>query len=207
MKHKTSCRDEKSDRATSLDSAPRRVVRSDSKQPATKSNVPIASTSDFALTGQAAIGEQLSVEKDRYVRLAADFENFRNRTRREAEQQSAAEKMSFMRDLLPILDNLERALACDSANSSGQFHGGVEMTLRQLSQLLHHHGVEAVLDVGHQFSPHKHQAIALRNDPSQPDHSVLEVTQPGYRCGENVFRPAMVVVNDWSHLPVVAHAG
>ena len=163
--------------------------------------------SDFSSLGAVAPNEQLIEQQGRYMRLAADFDNFRKRTQREMAKQSAAEKNSFIHDLLPILDNLERALACDDANSSGQLHDGVEMTLRQLSQLLARHGIEAVTDVGQPFDPHRHDAICLQNDLSKPDHSVLDVTQRGYCCGDAVFRPASVIVNDWSHSSGVPHAG
>jgi molecular chaperone GrpE len=143
----------------------------------------------------------LAAPKEDYLSLAADFDNFRKRTRRDSEQQAAAEKESFIQDLLPILDNLERALACEGATSSAQLHQGVEMTLRQLGGLLHRHGVEPVEAVGQPFDPHRHEAVAMGHDPSQPDHCVLEVVQRGYCRGDKVFRPAKVIVNDPGQSP------
>lgn len=143
----------------------------------------------------------LAGKTDEYLRLAADFDNFRKRTRRESEHQAAAEKESFIRELLPILDNLERALACEHSTSSAQLHQGVQMTLQQFGRLLREHGIEATKDCGIAFDPHRHEALSLGHDPMQPDHSVLEVVQRGYRCGDKVFRPAKVVVNDWAHTP------
>jgi molecular chaperone GrpE len=69
------------------------------------------------------------------------------------------------------------------------------MVLRQLAQLLGHHGIEAVEDVGRPFDPHRHEAVFMRHDPAQPDHVVLEVIQRGYCRGDRAFRPAKAVVN------------
>lgn len=140
----------------------------------------------------------LDRQRDDYLRLAADFDNFRKRTRRDAEQQAAAAKEAFILDLLPILDNLERALT-HGHSTSAQLRQGVEMTLRQSAQLLERHGVEAVNDVGQSFDPHRHEAVALGHEAGQPDHSILHVIQCGYRRGSKVFRPAKVQVNALHH--------
>ena len=155
----------------------------------------------------AILQKELAAQKDDYLRLAADFDNFKKRTRRDSERQAAAEKESFIRDLLPVLDNLERALASEQSISSEQLQRGVEMTLQELGRLLHCHGIEAVEDVGQPFDPHRHEAVAVRHDPSQPDQIVLEATQRGYCRGDKVFRPAKVIVNDLSHSPGASHAG
>ena len=80
------------------------------------------------------------------------------------------------------------------------------MTLQQVGQLLHRHGIEAVEDLGRPFDPYRHAAVSVRNDPCQPDRTILEVTQRGYCRGDKVFRPAKVIVNDLSHCPGVSHA-
>ncbi len=148
--------------------------------------------------------DELAVQKDAYLRLAADFENFKKRSQRDSEQRAAAEKESFIHELLPILDNLERALACESSASAAQLHQGVEMTLLLLDRLLQSHGVEAVEEVGKPFDPHRHEAVSTGYDASQPDHSVLEVVQRGYCQRDKVFRPAKVIVNDLSQSPGVS---
>jgi molecular chaperone GrpE len=139
---------------------------------------------------------ELAGERDRYLRLTADFDNFRKRTARETERSAAAQKEAFIRDLLPAIDNLERALASDGSASPEQLRQGVRMTLQQLTQLLRRHGVEPEESVGKPFNPLYHEAVSLRHDPSQPDHVILETFQRGYRRGNEVFRPAKVVVND-----------
>jgi molecular chaperone GrpE len=139
---------------------------------------------------------ELAAQKDQYLRLAADFDNFRKRTKREAERSAAAQKEAFIRELLPVIDNLERALTSHKSTSTEQLREGVQMTLQQLMQLLLRHGVEPEESLGRRFDPRFHEAVSVRHDPSQPDHVVLETFERGYRRGNEVFRPAKVVVND-----------
>ena len=173
---------------------------------ATDAQNPPASVADAASADPAILQKELAAQKDDYLRLAADFDNFQKRTRRDSGQQAAMEKEAFIRDLLPILDNLERALASEQSISSEPLHQGVTMTLQQMGQLLHRHGIEAVEDMGRPFDPHRHEAVSVRYDPGQPDQIILEVTQRGYCRGDKVFRPAKVIVNDLSHSPGVSHA-
>jgi len=150
--------------------------------------------------------QQLAAQKSDYLVLAADFDNFKKRTRRDSRQQAAAEKESFILDLLPVLDNLERALACGESISFKKLHQGVEMTRKQLEQLLFRHNIEVVDDLDLPFDPHKHEAIAVGHDPSQPDHIILKIIQRGYSSGGKIFRPAKVIVNDLEHSQEVSHA-
>src|SRR3984957_15778622 len=157
------------------------------------------STDALPEPGLSRMQRELAAEKDRYLRLAADFDTFRNRIAREAERQAGAQKEALIRLLLPVIDHLERALGSDVSTSPEQLRRGVEMTLQQLTQLLRHHGIEADESLGRPFDPHYHEAVSVRHDPSQPDQIILETFQRGYRRGNEVFRPAKVVVNDLSH--------
>lgn len=168
-------------------------------------SVPL-SIADAAPADPATLQKEPAAQKHDYLRLAADFDNFRKRTQRDSERQAAAEKEAFIRDLLPVLDNLERALASEPSTASAHLHQGVTMTLQQLGQLLQRHGIEAVADVGRPYDPLRHEAVAMRRDPSRPDRVVLEVTQRGYCRGDAMFRPAKVVVNDLNHSPGARHA-
>jgi molecular chaperone GrpE len=150
---------------------------------------------------------ELATERDLYLRLAADFDNFRKRTAQEIERRAAAQKEAFIRELLPVIDNLERALASSESASPEQLRHGVQMTLDQLRQLLRRHGIEPEESLGQPFDPNRQEAVATRHDSSQPDHAVLETFQYGYRRGDEVFRPAKVVVNDLSHAGAHDHAG
>ena len=151
---------------------------------------------DVAATAADSLREELAAQKDLNLRLAADFANFKRRSRQEAESRALAQKESFIQELLPALDNLERALASGAAADSPQFHQGVEITVRQLRQLLRQHGIETQESVGQPFDPRQHEAVSQRHDPAHPEHAILEVFQRGYRRGEKVIRPAKVVVNE-----------
>ena len=143
-----------------------------------------------------ALLKKLAAQKDLHLRLAADFENFKRRSRQEIETRSAAQKDSLIADLLPVIDNLERAVASGGSSDSAQFHQGVEMTLKQLQQMLRQHGIESDEIVGKPFDPHRHEALAQGHDPAHADNAVLTILQRGYRQGEKVVRPAKVTVNN-----------
>ena len=163
-------------------------------------------TAEAAATESDLLRQELAGQKDLNLRLAADFENFKRRSRQEGEARASAQKESFIQELLPALDYLERALASGASPGSLQFHQGVEMTLQQLRQLLRRHGIETEESVGQLFDPRRHEAVSQRHDPTQADHAILEVFQRGYRRGEKVVRPAKVVVNDLTHPKLGHHA-
>ena len=165
-----------------------------------------ADTIEAAAIEPGPVPDELARQKDLNLRLTADFENFKRRSRQEGETRAAAQKESFIQELLPVIDNLERALASGASSGSKQFHQGVEMTLQQLRRLLRQHGIETEEIVGQPFDPRRHEAVSQRHDPAQADHAILEVFQRGYRRGEKILRPAKVVVNDLTH-PKPAHHG
>ena len=177
------------------------------KIPASDSQHATAGTDTSASPDAAILRVELAGQQDRYLRLAADFENFKRRTRRDSEQAAAAEKEAFIRELLPVLDNLERALATEHAPASNSLQQGVTITLQQLGQLLLLNGIEAIEDVGLPFNPHRHEAVSVRHDPAQPDQTVLEVTRRGYSCGDRVFRPAQAIVNVLNPSTGATHVG
>ena len=151
---------------------------------------------ETAASESEALLKDLAEQKDLHLRLAADFDNFKKRSRQESETRAVAQKESFILELLPVIDNLERALAAGASRDSAQFHQGVEMTLKQLQQLLRQHGVESEEIVGKPFDPHQHEALSQGHDAAQPDHAILQVIQRGYRKGLKIVRPAKVIVND-----------
>ncbi len=164
-----------------------------------------ADVADAAITESDSLRAELARQKDINLRMAADFENFKRRSRMEAESRAAAQKESFIHELLPAIDNLERALAPAAPPGSLQFHRGVEMTLQQLRQLLRQHGIEPQESVGQPFDPRQHEAVSQRHDSALSDQTILEVLQRGYRRGEKVFRPAKVVVNTSKHVSHSRH--
>jgi molecular chaperone GrpE len=181
-------------------------MKQEIQDPPSVGTVASASAAKITATELDPLRQELAEQKDLNLRLAADFENFKRRSRQEVESRAAAQKESFIRELLPSLDNLERALASGATPGSPQFHQGVEMTLQQLRLLLRQHGIETEEIIGQPFDPHRHEAVSQRHDPAQANHAVLEVFQRGYRRGEKVFRPAKVVVNDLKHTKQGHHA-
>jgi molecular chaperone GrpE len=129
---------------------------------------------------------------DRLLRLAADFENYKKRAAREREEYVAHANERLVRDLLPILDDLERALAAAEHHEEAQLEEGVRLVHRSLAQLLQRNGVREIPTDG-KFDPHVHEA--LLSQPSDAEEgSVLDVVQKGYTLADRVVRPARVVI-------------
>lgn len=145
--------------------------------------------------------EELAAEHERCMRLAADFENFRKRTARETERRALEHRDAFIRELLPVVDNLDRALAGNPATPDSALRDGVKLILQQLLLVLRKHGLEPELSLGQRFDPHRHEAMRTRTNPEFADNTVLEVWQRGWRRGGEVFQPAKVVVNDLNPPP------
>ena len=139
--------------------------------------------------------QELAVERERYLRLAADFDNYRKHMTREMDRRACEQKEALVLDLLPAVDNLERALTA-KIRSEESFFKGVKMVFDQLLICLKRHGFEPRHDVGESFDKKFHDALAVGSDARQTDHSVLEVWERGWMRGSETFRPARVVVNN-----------
>jgi molecular chaperone GrpE len=132
--------------------------------------------------------------KDQWMRTAADFDNFRKRSRRELEESRKAGKEDLLKEFLPVFDNLERAI--QSAQRATDIKGvaeGLAMVLRQYIDTLGRGGITKVPSVGSQFDPTHHEAIQQVESDEPPGTIVAEV-QPGYMQGDRLIRAAMVVV-------------
>jgi molecular chaperone GrpE len=143
----------------------------------------------------ALLREQHAALKDQLLRTAADFDNFRKRARREAEDAGANGRESMLRDLLPVFDNLERATShADASTDVQSFSSGINMVLKQFQDTLKRLGIERLQSVGQAFDPNLHEAIQqLATSDFDPGTVAAEV-QGGYRFGDKLIRPAMVVV-------------
>lgn len=161
---------------------------------------------ETAATESDSLRQQLAEHAELNLTLTADFENFKRRARLEGEARAAGQKEAFIQELLPVIDNLERALASGASPGSAPLRQGVEMTLQQLRLLLRQHGIETEESIGQLFDPHRHEAVSQRHDSTRPDHAILEVFQRGYRRGDKVFRAAKVVVNNRTHSKKAGHA-
>jgi molecular chaperone GrpE len=125
-------------------------------------------------------------------RLAAEFENYRKRVAREQQSLSARAAERLVKELLPIVDDLERALGAAEEHEEAELEEGVRLVHRQLASVLEREGL-AELETNGKFDPHVHEA--LLSQPSDAEEgSVIEVLQKGYRLGDRVLRPARVVV-------------
>ena len=136
--------------------------------------------------------EKYNAEHDSYLRLAADYDNFRKRTLKEKEQSYGNGKADAIEKLLPVYDNLERALTQPCTDEA--YKKGVEMTMTELTNILNVLGVESFGAVGDPFDPNLHNAIMHNEDESLGENVISLVFQKGFRMGEKIVRFAMVQV-------------
>jgi molecular chaperone GrpE len=130
---------------------------------------------------------------DRLRRVSADFDNYRKRATRDQESLVARAHERLMKALLPVVDDLERALVAAAEHEEAKLHEGVRLVARELHAALRREGLEEIETEG-PFDPHIHEA--LLSQPSEADEgAVIEVLQKGYRLGDRVLRPARVVVS------------
>ena len=141
----------------------------------------------------AALEAELKEKSDRILRLQADFENFRRRTAKEKEELAAVITQNILGDLLPLLDNFERAMAVEQTDGEA-FQKGVEMIFTQLREVLDKHGLQSIEAEGQTFDPNFHQAAMRVEDSDAPDGTITQVLQKGYQAKGRVIRPAMVQV-------------
>lgn len=148
---------------------------------------------------QAQELEQLRAENaelnNRLVRAQADFENYRRRVQKEKEDLAVYANQKLLLSLLPVLDNLDRALATAPAQGDEKLRQGVELTARSFRQILEREGVTAIEAVGKPFDPNIHEAVMTVEMADHEDDTVVMEMQKGYRLGDRVIRPSMVQVN------------
>jgi molecular chaperone GrpE len=156
----------------------------------------VAAACDLSFDDQLMAARNESAEwRDTALRSQAEFDNYRKRVLREQTDLTSRAAERVVSEMLPALDNLERALAhVREGGDAAQLVKGVEMTHGQILDVLKKEGVELIDPVGEAFDPLAHQAVGQREDAGVPDHTVLEVYLRGYRMGGRVVRPASVVV-------------
>ena len=140
--------------------------------------------------------KEIAELKDKYLRALADSENARKRIRQQADESVRIQRESILRDLLPIIDNLERALAAAREGADAKtILDGVEMTLKALLDFLRAQGVTPVASVGQTFDPTRHEAVDhVASDQHRPN-TVVDEHHRGYQIGERILRPARVSVS------------
>ena len=134
----------------------------------------------------------LAEKEDQYLRLAAEYDNYRKRTAKEKESAWTQAKADTVAAFLPVYDNLERALKQETSDEA--YAKGVEMTMKGLQDVLTKLGVEVIPALGETFDPNCHNAVMHVEDESAGENTVVEVFQQGFTCGDKVIRFAMVKV-------------
>ena len=150
---------------------------------------------------QPSVDPELQAARDeaqanfaRYQRLAADFENYKRRTRQELADRTQYANEELLRKLLPILDNLRRALDHAPEGIDRNWFDGLRMVVRQFEDTLQAQGVSPIRAVGEKFDPSQHEAIAREETDEHEEGTIVEEMQPGYRLHERVLRPTLVKV-------------
>ena len=139
------------------------------------------------------VSKQLAEQQDKFLRLAAEYDNYRKRTAKEKESIYADAKIETLTAMLPVYDNLERALA-QFGDDDSPHRKGVEMIFTQFKESLAKLGVSSIEAVGEPFDPEKHNAVMHIEDESVGENTVVEVLQQGFRLGDKVLRFAIVKV-------------
>lgn len=168
------------------------VASGDTQEPATQAAVtqPPALSSDDA----QAIARERDDYYDRLLRKTAEFENYRKRVERERREQADYAAADVLTDLLPLVDDLERALQADPNTGTEAYRKGVELIHKQMLDLLRRRGVTPIEAVGRQFDPHLHQAVVHDAVAGHADGEVVEEFRRGYKLRDRLLRPAMVKV-------------
>ena len=138
------------------------------------------------------IEADLAAEKDKYLRLLAEYDNYRRRSQKEKESAWSDAKADTAAAFLPVYDNLERALKQETADEA--YKKGVEMTMTQLKEVLTKLGIEEIPALGEPFDPNLHNAVMHVDDEDLGENVVVEVFQDGFKLGDKIIRHAMVKV-------------
>lgn len=141
--------------------------------------------------------QQLEEEQNKAIRLRADFENYKRRVQLDKEADYKYRAQSVLSDILPVLDNFERALAVETTSEeAASLAKGVEMVYRSLLDAVSKEGLEQIAAEGVPFDPNFHQAVMQEKDDSKDSGIVLQELQKGYKLKDRILRPSMVKVNE-----------
>ena len=145
----------------------------------------------------AELEAKIADEEAKYLRLRADYDNLSRRSRLDLQSAEKYRAQSLLNDLLPVLDNLDRALQAESGSEEpSAFFKGVEMVYRQLLDATSREGLEVIEAEGVSFDPNIHQAVMQEQDADKESGIVLRELQKGYKLKDRVLRPSMVSVNE-----------
>ncbi len=139
-----------------------------------------------------ALKAELDAKNDQLMRTAAEFDNFKKRTEREKASVAEFAKAGLIKQLLPILDNIDRAAAAD--HDSTDYIKGIEMIVKQFESITQNLNIEEIAKEGDQFDPNFHEAVMHIEDETLGENVIAQVLQKGYKIGDTVIRAAMVKV-------------
>ncbi|MDX1963120.1 MAG: nucleotide exchange factor GrpE [Pirellulales bacterium] len=162
----------------------------------TQHPVDIDDLSAELLNDPAQLADQLRQMRDRWLRSQAELDNYRKRVERERADEYRYREVPLLMDLLPVLDNAERAIdAAAKTSDAASLLTGYQMLRQQLHSVLQKHGCESIAAAGEPFDPNFHQAIMQQPSGDVPENTVLQVAQAGYKVHDRVIRPVQVIVS------------
>ena len=132
--------------------------------------------------------------KDLLLRKSAEFDNYRKRVERDRQASSESAAASMLEELLPLVDDLERALKAEAGTSVDSYRRGVELIQSKLNEILRKRGVRPIEALGADFDPYYHQAVAYEHAEGRRDGEIIEEFRRGYMLGDRLLRPSMVKV-------------
>lgn len=160
-------------------------------------DTPIDVDGDGAENRVAELEKELEAAEEKYLRLYAEFENYKKRLNAELQLERTYKSQGVLKDIIPALDNIERALQQQGEDAQFQsLHKGVEMSYESLMHALKSHGLEEIKAEGEPFDPNFHQAVMQDQDESKEVGIILEELQKGYKLKDRVLRASMVKVNE-----------
>ena len=162
---------------------------------------PAARSSSELAAELAAARDEAQATFARYQRLAADFENYKRRTRQDLAERTQYANEELLRKLLPVLDNFKRALDHAPEGVDEKWFEGIQLIARQFEDVLAAQGLAQIPAMGEKFDPSRHEAIAREETDAQEEGTVVEEMQPGYRLHDRVLRPTLVKVAHPRALP------
>ena len=163
-----------------------------SEQAAQEEETAAEQETQFEPSEEEKLKKELEESKDKYLRLMAEYDNFRKRSAKERLELSATVKGNTIGEILPVFDNFERALAAETEDTN--YKAGVEMIFKQFGDMLTKLGVEIIDPIGQTFDPNIANAVNQIEDENLGENEVAQVFQKGYKIGDKVIRYAMVVV-------------
>jgi molecular chaperone GrpE len=142
----------------------------------------------------AALQRERDEYFDRFMRKAAEFDNYRKRVERERREQAEQAVVDILRELLQVVDDFDIALSVDAGDAAGAYRKGVELIHAKLYEVLRKHGVRPIEALGADFDPNVHQAVIHEDSPEHREGEVIGELRRGYKMGDRLLRPAMVKV-------------